>query len=411
MRREEFLNSERCGSMYVTNDGKNTPIKDIVPLIIILAITFVGLYLRYLPRDFISDDMQRFLLPWFWNIKADGGFNALNQQVGDYGLLYQTIIAAFSYSDINPVYCYKALSVFFDVLLAGSVSYFISKISTGNFCYNKIEYRTSIIYGCVLLLPTVIMNSAFWGQCDSIYTFFLLWSLWFLFKEKYNLSLLLLGCSFAFKLQCILLMPLFLFFCLYKRFSVLSFLITAFTFWFSGIIAYVNGRGLLDGFGVYFFQVGEYRRMWMNVPSFWFFFEDNYEKYHFFAIGLTCVILAIALLWLFKNDIVITSFDQIIALALFIEWTCIIFLPSMHERYTYVMDMLALVLAFSDRRFIKYALITIGTSCITYNTYLFAGNGITAFFVLFYIVTWMHFTFLFCSRLYDKRNYQDQENC
>lgn len=364
-----------------------------------LLFSVIVFYIRYMARDFISDDMQRFLIPWFQVIKANGGFSALKQQVGDYGLLYQTIIAAFSYSDVKPVYLYKGLSVFFDFLLAGTITYFISKTEMRKLHHNGLKNKTPIIYACVLLLPTVIMNSAFWGQCDSIYTFFLLWSLWFLFKEKYNLSLLFLGCSFAFKLQCILLMPLFLFFCLYKRFSVLSFLITAFTFWFSGIIAYVNGRGLLDGFGVYFFQVGEYRRMWMNVPSFWFFFEDNYEKYHFFAIGLTFVILAIALLWLFKNDIVITSFNQIIALALFIEWTCIIFLPSMHERYTYVMDMLALILAFSDRRFIKYALITVGTSCITYNTYLFAGSGITAFLVLFYIVTWLHFTFFFCSKI------------
>ena len=385
--------------MCATKSDKNLPIKDIIPIIFILSITFVGLYLRYLPRDFVSDDMQRFLLPWFWDIKANGGFSALNQQVGDYGLLYQTIIAAFSYSNVNSVYLYKAFSVFFDVLLAGSVAYFLNKAVTGNFCNNGIGHKTPIIYACVLLLPTVIMNSAFWGQCDSVYTFFLLWSLWFLHAKKYNLSLLLLGCSFAFKLQCILLMPLFLFFCFCKRFSVFSFFITVFTFWLSGVVAYVHGRGLLDGFGVYFFQVGEYRRMWMNVPSFWFFFEDNYEKYHIFAIGLTCVILAITLLCLFKSDIAITSFDQLIALALFIEWTCIIFLPSMHERYTYVMDMLALILAFSDWHFIKYALITIGTSCITYNTYLFAGNGITAFFVLFYIVTWLHFTFFLCSKI------------
>ena len=394
----EFLVSESCDFMYVADNDKNSRIRNILPWIFILAITFVGLYLRYIPRDFVSDDMQRFLLPWFRDIKDGGGFSALSQQVGDYGLLYQTIIAAFSYSDINPIYLYKALSIIFDVLLAGSVAYFITKTSTSDFCYNKIGYRTPIVYGCILLLPTVIMNSAFWGQCDSIYTFFLLWSLWFLHHEKYNLSLLFLGCSFAFKLQCILLMPLFLFFCFYKRFSIFRFLITVFTFWFSGIIAYVHGRGLLDGIGVYFFQVGEYRRMWMNVPSFWFFLDDNYEKYHIFAIGMTCVILAIILFWLFKNDIAISSFNQIMAFALLIEWTCIIFLPSMHERYTYVMDIFALILAFSDIRFVKYALIATGTSCITYNTYLFAGNNITPFFVLLYILTWLHFTFFFFSK-------------
>ena len=210
----------------------------------------------------------------------------------------------------------------------------------------------------------------------------------------------MLGCSFAFKLQGILLVPLFVFFCLRKKFSFSKFLITAFTFWLSGIIAYVHGRGLLDGFSVYLFQVGEYKRIWMNAPSIWFFFEENYEQYHFIALCLTLVTLSVVLLILFKGNISITSFEQILAFALFIEWSCIIFLPSMHERYTYVMDILALMLAFTDRRFIKYALITLGTSCITYNTYLFASSSITSLSVLFYYVFFcIHFTFVFCSGL------------
>lgn len=402
-----FGAAERCGFMCVTNNKRNFPIKDIVLIICILAITCVGLYLRYLPIDFISDDMQRFLIPWFQEIKVNGGFAALSLQVGDYGLLYQTIIAAFSYSNINPVYLYKALSILFDVLLASSVAYFISKADTGNFNLSELGYIIPISYGCVLLLPTVIMNSAFWGQCDSIYTLFLLWSLWFLYKEKYGLSLLMLGCSFAFKLQCILLMPLFVLFCFCKRFSFLKFLITVFTFWFSGIVAFVYGRGLLAGFSVYLFQVGEYKRMWMNVPSFWFFFDADYERCHVFAICLTFMILSFFLLFLLKKNIPITSFKQIIAVALLIEWTCIIFLPAMHERYTYVMDILVLLLAFSDKNFIKYALIAIGTSCITYNTYLFASSSLTLFLVLIYIMAWLHFTLSIFSGLFDKRNYQD----
>ena len=393
--------------MCITNNNKNLLIKDIVPIICILSITCMGFYLRYLPRDFISDDMQRFLIPWFQNIKVNGGFAALNQQVGDYGLLYQTIIAAFSYLNIEPVYLYKSFSILFDVLLAGSVAYFISKTDSDNSCFDERVIRVLLSYGCVLLLPTVIMNSAFWGQCDSIYTFFLLWSLWFLYKRNYSLSLFMLGCSFAFKLQCIMLMPLFLFFCFCKRFFILEFLITVFTFWFSGIIAYVYGRGLLDGFTVYLFQMGEYRRMWMNVPSFWFFFEADYEKYHTLAICLTFVILFFFLLVLLKRNITIMCFKQIIAFALLIEWTCIIFLPSMHERYTYVMDILALLLAFSDKRFIKYALIAIGTSCITYSTYLFASSSLTFFLVLIYIMAWLHFTLYIFSELFDHHNYQD----
>ena len=58
----------------------------------------------------------------FETIKNGGGLTALNEQVGDYGLLYQTIIALFTYVDANPVYLYKSFSVIFDFLLALSIA-------------------------------------------------------------------------------------------------------------------------------------------------------------------------------------------------------------------------------------------------------------------------------------------------
>lgn len=364
-----------------------------IELLLFLTVSFIGLFLRYLPRDFMSGDMQNFLIPWFQIIRDNGGFESLHKQVGDYGLLYQTIIAVFSYIDLNPVYLYKCFSIIFDYLLACSVAYFIDKSDIGNINNNKTGKNRILIYAFVLLLPTVVMNSAFWGQSDSIYTFFLLWSLWFLYKERYHWAFIMLGCSFAFKLQCILMVPLFLFFYVCKRFSLSYFLITLFTFWFSGFLAYIHGRGLLDGFGIYFFQVNEYQHMWMNVPSFWVFLSDDYKKFHVFAICLTLVILGIGLRKLLKRKSTFDSYEQFITIALFIEWTCIIFLPSMHERYTYVMDLLALMLALLNKKYVKYATIAIITSCLTYNTYLFTGKGINSFFVFVYILSWICFCY------------------
>ena len=60
-------------------------------------ITLVALFMRFMSRDILSFDMTIYLLPWFEHIKSTGGLTALNQQVGDYGLLYQTIIALFTY--------------------------------------------------------------------------------------------------------------------------------------------------------------------------------------------------------------------------------------------------------------------------------------------------------------------------
>lgn len=355
-------------------------------------ITLVALFMRFMSRDILSFDMTIYLLPWFEHIKSTGGLTALNQQVGDYGLLYQTIIALFTYLDVNPVYLYKTLSIIFDFLLALSIAYFVNNSNSGTI-FKRNSFCLSYAY--VIMLPTVVMNSAIWGQCDSIYTFFLLWSVWFLYREKFSVSFFVLGCALSFKLQTVLLMPLYIFyyFCV-NRFSIFNPLITFITFWFSGIVTYIYGRGLLDGIGIYLFQVAEYKNMWMNVPSFWVLWGNHYEKYHLVAIILTFLLLSIGLYFAIVNKTIMFSFEQFISVAVFIEWTCILFLPAMHERYTYVLDLLLLMQSFINKKYIKYAVIAIGLSCLTYNAFLYTYEVIvTPQLVIVYLLAWLHYTY------------------
>ena len=64
--------------------GKKESVLSAVIIIIAIIIRFIG-------RDFESGDMHRFLIPWFIEIKQAGGISSLSEQVGDYGLLYQTL--------------------------------------------------------------------------------------------------------------------------------------------------------------------------------------------------------------------------------------------------------------------------------------------------------------------------------
>lgn len=82
-------------------------------LIVILSLVW-----RYAGRNFLSEDMEGWLLPWYQEIKESGGVLSLSRQVGNYGLLYQTLIALMTYVDIEPIYLYKMLSVVFDFFLA-----------------------------------------------------------------------------------------------------------------------------------------------------------------------------------------------------------------------------------------------------------------------------------------------------
>lgn len=59
--------------------------------VLFAVIIIIAIIIRFIGRDFESGDMHRFLFPWFIEIKQAGGISSLSEQVGDYGLLYQTL--------------------------------------------------------------------------------------------------------------------------------------------------------------------------------------------------------------------------------------------------------------------------------------------------------------------------------
>ena len=70
-------------------------------------------------------------------------------------------------------------------------------------------WKISVLY---LFNVATVVNGAMWGQVDSVFTFFLLWSLIVLEKEKYTESALLLGISISLKIQTLMFVPVYLFF-------------------------------------------------------------------------------------------------------------------------------------------------------------------------------------------------------
>ena len=71
-------------------------------------------------------------------------------------------MALFSYSRIRDLYLIKLLSIFFDVLLAWGGMRLVSRLTDS-------PLRRIGCFFTILLLPTVFLNGAVWGQCDSIY--------------------------------------------------------------------------------------------------------------------------------------------------------------------------------------------------------------------------------------------------
>lgn len=60
-------------------------------LFFLLAITVLAALARYRARGFLSADMEFYLLPWYEEIRANGGLMALGEQVGTYNIAYLVI--------------------------------------------------------------------------------------------------------------------------------------------------------------------------------------------------------------------------------------------------------------------------------------------------------------------------------
>ncbi len=340
-------------------------------LLFLVFVSVCGLLVRYLLREIESIDVTNCLLPWYQEIKNGGGFLALREQVGNYNVLYQFLIAIMTYLPVYSLSAYKALSVLFDYALAAVSAGIVYELTSGS----RGE-KAAAAYTLVLLSPLVWLNSSAWGQCDSIYCFWILAAFLCLLRERFGLSLALYGVAFAFKLQAIFVLPFFLlYWFMKKRFSLLQFLAIPAVMMVSTIPALVMGRkgGLLLCFRIYTEQTST-EIMYNNYPSFWALLSpsspENYELY--MSAGMifaAAAMIALAVYWLHKG--VTTDSRNCLYMLFLLTYTCVITMPGMHERYGYVYEILGILIAVVNRKTRGLLPFLLGITLCTYGSFLF----------------------------------------
>lgn len=358
-------------------------------ILFFVAVTIISFLVRFAGKDFVSMDYSYFLRSWFDDIKAAGGLSSLNEQVGNYGLLYQTAIAFMTYFDVNSLYQYKILSVVFDYCCAAALAELVIALIGEK----RFSLKYNLAFTLAIMLPTSIANGAYWGQCDSIYTFFLVLTVLFFYKEKYKSGLFAYGLAFAFKLQAIFLLP-FIICCwiVKKKFSILNLWISLVTFWSSGFIAYLNGRDLLDCFRIYFGQANDSIDMFNNFPSFWLLFNKDYMSFKHIALYTAVTVIGIGLYMVMNGYKKIDTGERLLNTAVWFVWTATMFMPNMHERYAYVIDIMLIGLSCIDFKYTKFAAVSIILSTMGYGTYLVSlpspHNAVTG---LINFLAWAYF--------------------
>ena len=166
---------------------------------------FLALFIRLCFFDKVNTDYEWFLKVWVNYFRENGGIKGLGQSLGNYNVPYMVFLSLFSYSSVSDLYLIKLLSIFFDIILAFASA--LLAVRCGGSRKNQL-----ITFFAVMFLPTVVLNSAYWGQCDSIYVSFALLGIAAALPDEKGkghpaLSVICIAVSFSFKLQAVFLMP------------------------------------------------------------------------------------------------------------------------------------------------------------------------------------------------------------
>ena len=337
-------------------------------LIYVITIFFLSCAIRFYLRDGLSRDMEGCLLPWFHTLKENGGLAALKDSIGDYNIPYLFILALLTYLPFSPSDMIKIVSITFDFITAFIVPYIVYLLLPPG---EPAKIKAISLYTGLCLNPLIILNSTYWGQCDIIYSFFLILCVLACCKEKYTLGIFFFSISFAFKLQAIFILPVLL--CLYirqKKFSILSFLMIPFVNLFLCLPALIAGRPLADILTIYLRQTSAYEYMSLNYPNIYYLFDFTYEPFGRCSVLFCLAVIGSGIFYLLHKHVIMNTHNTLY-LSIWIIWTCIMFLPAMHERYGFSMEILLLIYAVIYKKRIFTVLILNLTILCTYSYYFF----------------------------------------
>lgn len=359
---------------------------------------FVGVFMavtmlaRIGMLDFVTADYVSFLAPWV-DMFREGGFATLGENVGDYNLLYQYALLLIANIPLHDLYLIKLLTIIFDYALALAMMQ-----AAGYFASEKAKTPVFLI---VTALPTVLINGACWGQCDTVYVCFIVLSLYLVKTKRPALSAAMLALAFAFKLQTIFFFPIVLLGLIHGEYKPKHALVFAAAYLVTMIPALLAGRPFMDALSVYANQsMGQYYdRLTYNAPNLYTFFPmlgfSNSQEYTWMryiegvdkdalnpylteflmptlqnAALYACVLLTLLVVFYWLTHAKEVTPDMTLDLALFFAIFLPFVMPKIHERYFFLADMLSILYAarYRDRRFVP--LLVVGASLMSYLPYL-----------------------------------------
>lgn len=194
-------------------------------------------------------------------------------------------------------------------------------------------------------LPGIFFTTAIWGQIDSIYTFFLMLTVWFIAKKRLLLASMFWTIAFFFKMQSLALLPLLIYEVVLTASPslILKSALTGISI--AGLLNFpflLKGR-ILELLTVVLFAPGSYPRVSIGAFNIWwaaasghgFVIPDNSYAFGLplVVIGALYFILAACFILWFRSNI--RSDESLWFTAAFLFFSFFMLPTEMHERYLF----------------------------------------------------------------------------
>jgi Gpi18-like mannosyltransferase len=373
----------------------------------LLILISVFIRFKLAPNTELSPDYDFYYREWVEFYRQNGIIKGLSNAPGDYYVPFNVIYAL---SSLFPCEAWVPLSIVPGIceLISAFFIYKIFYLLTG-------KKRCSVFIGVMTLyLPFVIFDGALWKQVDAVYTCFLMISIYKLLKQQYRASIVWYSVAFAFKLQSILFLPLYLIIYitggfngsadeekeLSKKtaFSILEFLWIPVVYLIAGLPEVLAKHGLRATYFAYFEQTGELDSEGYGMVSYFpniynWGFDDHYKLLSTAAVMVLAAVLVVITVFCYKFREKIDR-NLVLYLAIWTSWTCVILLPGMHERYDYAVLILLTPFAMMVRKKIMPFMVVANIcSLIVYGITLFGAKIIDiAYISVFYVASYLFVT-------------------
>jgi Gpi18-like mannosyltransferase len=329
-----------------------------------LVVVFAA-YVRYMFRNFITSDFNEYTSIWYAAVQ-EHGFAAAGTPVSNYTppYLYLLYLTSVAFPHLPAVMAVKIPSIAFDLVCAGLV-----------FLIVRMRYRTGLLPVwaalTVVMAPTVICNSALWGQADSIYAGFLLACILLLMQGRGALAMIAFALGLSIKFQSMFLAPALCAFWLRGLIRFRHLLLVPAVYALVMVPAWFEGRPAFDLATVYMTQSVTYHSLSKHAPNLYFWVPDRFYAPMAVAGVMLMAVIGIFYVWYVVRSRVRLDAPLILKLCLLSVLMTPFFLPKMHDRFFFVADVTAIAYAFYFPRQYVVPILVSFASFFAYQPFLF----------------------------------------